>query len=1125
MSRSKKKDTPETPHSNDFPVVGVGASAGGLEAFKRLIGAIPEPSGMAFILVQHLAPSHESLLSEILQKSTTLPVEEIRNNVHVEPDHIYIIPSNKLLTAYDGRLKLSARPKNKKTLPIDLFFKSLAEVHGPHSIGVVLSGTASDGTEGLKAIKEQGGITFAQVQESAAFDGMPQSAIDAGVVDFVLPPEEMPAQLLRSTAIFYKREVGDTDAQPTAEEIFRQLLILLRIRKGTDFIYYKQTTIRRRILRRMGLNKIKDLHAYLAFFKDNPAEQDLLYQDLLIPVTGFFRDPGTFETVRQSILPVLFSGKNNGIPLRIWVAGCSTGQETYSLAISLYEYLGPASDSYRIQIFSTDVSEISIATARKAVYSKHEVAGVPDELLEKYFEKVAGSYHVNKTIREICVFAHHNFLKSPPFARMDLISCRNVLIYMEPFLQKRALSTFHYALKENGFLLLGHSETTAPATDLFLPFDGKEKIYTRKSVPAKFLPVAAGRAEYSIPGAEKLLRKEPGRDDFQKSADNFLLSRFSPPGVVVNDQLDIVEFRGPTSGWLQPGPGKPSLNVLKLTRDGLAFELRNVLHKAKTSHQPQVSDNILIGSDGQQQWITVEVHPLQNTAEPYYLILFVALSRAVTDTKSVVPEPSVRLEEPAASAEGQRNRQLEKELDALRENMRSFVEDQEAVIEELQSANEELLSGSEELQSLNEELETSKEEIQSTNEELTTLNHELYDRNEQLNISRLYAESIIATMHEPLLVLDRNMQVKTANAAYYEKFGSSEEETEGRSLFSLGEGEWDKPILRTALSTLLLRDTRIRDIEVSVKANGSEERILLLNAARIFRKDNAEQLILLAMEDVTEARKREDEQKRFSAELTRQVDERTASLKQANDALRISNDNLEQFATIASHDLQEPLRKIRTFAAILNQRHSENIDAETKDLLQKITLSAKRMGDLIHDVLNFSKVLDANSFEPTDLSAILEGVIMDYDLQIEEKKAVIRYDPLPVVPAVSLQMQQLFTNLLGNALKFVKPGEPPVIDITSHTLSHEELEDHPQLDKQRIYCEIVFSDKGIGIDPLFADRVFLIFQRLNPQPTFEGTGIGLALCKRIVTNHGGEIYVQPNEGGGSRFHILLPLIL
>jgi len=1119
MAGSKKTKSPAT-SSNVFPVIGVGASAGGLEAFKRLIRAIPPSSGMAFILVQHLEPNHESLLSEILQKSTSIPVQEITDNVHVEPDHIYIIPSNKLLTAYDGRLRLRARPRNEKNLPIDLFFTSLAEVHGSYAVGVVLSGTASDGTQGLKAIREKGGMTFAQEQGSAAFRGMPQSAIDAGVVDFILTPEEIPLQLADSLTVLKKDPASGTFENADHEEAFRQLLNVLRLKKGTDFTYYKQTTIRRRINRRMGLNKITTISAYLGFFKGNADEQDLLYQDLLIPVTSFFRDPGTYDTLRESLLPLLFNNKTDNVPLRIWIAGCSTGQETYSMAILLCEYLGDKLDGQHIQIFSTDVSERSIAIARKGVYSKVDITGLSPERLEKYFEKIAGSYHVNKSIREMCVFAHHNFLKSPPFARMDLVSCRNVLIYMEPFLQKRALTTFQYALNENGYLLLGRSETTAPAVDLFLPFDRKEKIYVRKPGPAKFLPVSGGRTEHAAVDPGKPFRKERGRDDYQKSADNLLLARFSPPGVVVNEQWDIVEFRGATDSWLQPGTGKASLNILKLTRDGLSFELRNALHKAKISRHPQVTESIPLAISDNHRLVGMEIYPLPNTTEPYYLVLF-------RDGETAGPGGHTEADKPARHSEGEterlRNQRLEKELTVLREDMRSFVEDQEAVIEELQSANEELLSGSEELQSLNEELETSKEEIQSTNEELTTLNQELYDRHEQLNLARLYAEAIIATMREPLLVLDRSMQVRTANRSFYEKFGLAEEEVEGRSLYGLENGKWDVPPLRQALDNLLSRELKINDIEIEYPPKTGGEWILLLNAGRIFRKENTEQLVLLAMEDITETRKREEEQKHFSQELTKQVQEQTSSLKEANAALKTSNENLEQFATIASHDLQEPLRKIRTFASILNQRHAQSIDAEARDLLEKISLSAERMADLIRDVLNFSKVLDASVFEEIDLTVILQNVLRDFDLQIEQKQAKIHYNPLPTVHAVPLQMNQLFYNLIGNGLKFTRANLPPVIDISWRQLSPEELKEHPQLDSRLPYVEIIFVDQGVGIDPRFEERVFLIFQRLNTRQHFEGTGIGLALCKRIVSNHCGEIYVRPNEGGGSRFHVLLPV--
>jgi two-component system, chemotaxis family, CheB/CheR fusion protein len=1119
MSELQNKDKNKELSANLFPVVGVGASAGGLEAFKRLIRAIPEDSGVAYILVQHLEPSHESLLVDILQKATRIPVQEITNNVRVEPDHVYVIPSNKLLTANDGRLELSPRgPKSERNMPIDVFFTSLAEVHQGHAIGVVLSGTATDGTLGLKAIKDHGGFTLVQEPSSAAFAGMPQSAIDAEVVDFVLTPEEIPLQLTKLSATFRNGLAGEKeDAKSTKEEAFRQLIALLRVRKGTDFTYYKQTTIRRRIIRRMGLNKIENIADYLTFFRDNMAEQDLLYQDMLIPVTGFFRDPKTYEVVFESVFPDLLKDKDEANPLRIWIAGCSTGEEPYSMAMSLSEYLGDKIGDYKIQIFATDISERSITKARSGIYSKRDMAGLSAERLQKYFTKVNGGFQIDKSIRDMCVFAAHNFLKDPPFAKMSFVSCRNVLIYMETFLQKKALTTFHYALNENGYLLLGHSETTAPAADLFIPYGKSEKIYTRKSVPGKSLHVSSDRKE----GNGYTVKKEPGRDDFQRSADDMVITRFSPPGVVVNEEMEMVQIRGLTGAWLEPSPGKPSLNVLKMVRQGLAFELRNALHKARTDNLPVVKEGIPLHSPDKQQLVTIEVIPLLNTVERYYLVLF-RNTLAAGGTTGSDGEGRTGIGEERGRAESERNEQLQRELAQLREDMRAITEDQEAVNEELQSANEELLSGSEELQSLNEELETSKEEIQSTNEELTTLNQELFDRNDQLNAARLYSDSIVATIREPLIILDKDMKVKTANRSYYRKFMTTEETTEGKLFYQLANGQWNMPALRSMLEHSLSVEGRIADFEIKYRFEDSGERVLLLNACRIARKDNAELLILLAIEDVTDARRRENDLVSFSRELENKVDERTISLKESNSSLKQSNDSLEQFATIASHDLQEPLRKIRTFSALLHQRHSKEMGGDAGELVSKISLAAQRMSGLIHDVLNFSKVLDSSVFEQVDLNGILRNVLVDFDLQIEQENAVITHDELPVIRAVPLQMNQLFYNLLSNALKFSRPDTAPVIRISCRILPAGEAPKHLSLNDHTSYCEIIIQDNGIGINEKFSEQIFLIFQRLNAREHFEGTGIGLALCKRIVLGHKGEIYMTSTVGIGTAFHILLP---
>ena len=1122
------KDKVKILSSNLFPVVGVGASAGGLDAFKQLLKAVPENSGMAYILVQHLDPAHDSILAEILQKITRIPVQEITNNIQVEADHIYIIPSNKLLTATDGVLQLSARlPKSQRNLPIDVFFTSLAEVHQNHAIGIVLSGTASDGTLGLKAIKEHGGITFAQSRDSAAYEGMPQSAIEAGVVDYILSPDQIPQQLLEVNKSFNN---GSGNGAPNRiynpDEKFRQIISILRIRRGVDFTYYKQTTIRRRITRRMALCMKSDLGEYLDYLKDNNSEQDILFQDLLIPVTQFFRDPKVFETLAETVFPALMKDRQGNDPIRVWIPGCSTGEEAYSIMMSFQEYLGDKATTVKMQIFATDISELAITKARTGQYSKNETASLSSSRLQQFFTKTDGAYRLNKNLRDCCVFACHNYLKDPPFAKIDMISCRNSLIYLEPFLQKKALTTFHYALKEKGFLLLGKSETTAQSLELFNTFDKSNKFYTRKPVKGNFLHVLGDRINPVLRnGQHTLITPEINKDDFQKSGDELLLSRFVPPGVIVNDLMDIVQVRGSTGPWLEFSSGTPSLNVLKMAREGLAFELRNALHKAKKQKTAVVKSNITVKYAGNEQLLTIEVIPLPHTIELYFLILF----------KHVPIEPEVKFPKPSGKGKPERfdiklrqslsrNQHLQKELAQVREDMKTLTEDQEAANEELQSANEELLSGSEELQSLNEELETSKEEVQTSNEELVIVNQELYDRNDQLNASRLFAESIVSTIREPILVLSRELKVKSANKSFYEKFHASPEGTEGKLLFDLAGKQWNIPGLREMLEKMLPHEIRIADFEVTHDFPGLGERTMLFNATQIITEHQDEQSILIAIEDVTEKRKVEREAKLFEETLEKKILDRTFELQEVHNDLQLTNESLEQFAYIASHDLQEPLRKIRTFAAILRDRHLQDLPESVQELVDKINTSSERMSSLISELLNFSRVLHSDAiFKRTDLDDMLSRVLIDFDLLINEKGALIEREPLPVIDAIPFQINQLFYQLIGNAIKFSKDSTPPVLKIGSRILSVGEEANIAGINPKFSYCEISIKDNGIGFQQKFADQIFLVFHRLHNHSKYSCTGIGLALCKTIVANHHGHISVASKEKKGTEFKILLPL--
>lgn len=875
MKKSEEDNTPNKSlikSQNNFPVVGVGASAGGLTAFKQLIQSIPEDSGMAFVLVQHLAPDYDSVLPELLQKVTKIPVLEISDDIKVEPNHIYIIPSNKMLLANDGKLELSPRPEKSEklqNLPIDLFFTSLAWVHQSHSIGVVLTGTGSDGTEGLKAIKDHGGITFAHDLESAEYNGMPKSAADAGVVDFVLPPDKIPAKILETIKKIEAKDADNDDPEYNGqdEKVFKQILFLLRTRKGTDFTYYKQTTIRRRILRRMALNNKEEPSDYFKQLKSNTSEQDVLYQDLLINVTTFFRDTPVFDNLCNTTFPNIIKNKKEGVPIRIWVAGCSTGQEVYTIAICLLEFFedNPSSrPGEKIQIFGTDISQPAITKARTGLYSKTEVQDLTTERLKNYFTKRDGHYQINKKVREMCVFALHNFLKDPPFGKMDLISCRNVLIYMQPYLQKKALTTFHFALNRKGSLLLGKSESVSNVPDLFAPSEKKYKIYSRKDKRGRFMLVTSKRSEQSIQDNNIDSIEENKRTDFQKIADDVILNNYTPAGVVVNEAMDIVHFRGNTSNFLEQSPGKPTHNVFKMAKLELAFELRNILHKVQKMEQKAaevklsvMKKDILIEINEQTHNISLEAIPLPKLVEPHYLILFHDHGPAVSyEETSAAPKDKEK---------DRRIKQLVRELSETRENVRSITEDQEAANEELQSGNEELESNSEELQSLNEELETSQEELQSTNEELITLNQELQSLNAQLISARDYAEIVVDTIREPLLILDRNLQVKSANKAFYKTFKVEEEETEGKLVYDIGNQQWDIPELRTLLGNILPEKESFTNFEVTHDFPTIGRKTMLLNARQIFSPDNEDNRILLSVEDITEVKKAGAKNARLSA--------------------------------------------------------------------------------------------------------------------------------------------------------------------------------------------------------------------------------------------------------------------
>lgn len=848
--RLDPKDQPITKFQ--FPIVGIGASAGGLDAFTRLVGTIPEHSGMAYVLVQHLSPVHESNLTEIVQKYTQVPVQLISDNIQLKPDQIYIIPPGRMLTAVDGMLNLE--PINDKKIKIiDIFFSSLGVVHQSFAVGVVLSGSLDDGTLGLQIIKSNGGLTFAQGDE-AAFDSMPKSAVRSGAVDFILPADQIIPKLIAINhpfpAGYTKQEIKKKEPNED-EQVLKQLLTVIRLRSSVDFTNYKESTIKRRIVRRMALNKIEKPKEYLHFLRENKDEQDALYNDLLISVTSFFRDSKSFDLLCSTIFPSLLDQRSENEPFRIWIAGCATGQEAYSMAICIHEYLGAKASIRKIQIFASDVSDVAISRARSGIYKKAELDGVSPARLHKYFTKLDGSYQVNKNIREMCVFAHHNLLKDPPFSKIDLLSCRNVLIYFEPVLQQRVLSIFHYALNEKGYLMLGKSETIGSSTDLFTSIHQREKFYLSKGNHGNYRTTTTVKGEHSLRDIDQEARDKSSEKDLHRIADEILLASYMPASVLINQSMDVIEFRGKTELWFTLPSGKASLNVLKMAREGLSFEIRNLLSLAKAKKVAASKKNISFKNQG-RHYVDIDVIPLPDGLEDYYLIVF----NPVADLDPMQGDPKGSAHKINA-AMGKRNEQLENELTQTREDMRAVTEIQEAANEELQSANEELLSGNEELQSLNEELETSKEELQSSNEEITIVNEELLDRNEQLHNSRRYTEEVFNTIYDPLIVLDKDFRILRATEGFYDMFKVAESDTDGVSLFEFGKGQWNTPILREHLENVLPKEGSVRAFEVDHVFENIGRRIMKLTATE-FESHTHKKLILLSIHDITDRRRIEE---------------------------------------------------------------------------------------------------------------------------------------------------------------------------------------------------------------------------------------------------------------------------
>lgn len=947
-------------------IVGIGASAGGLEALEAFFSQMPADSGLVFVVVQHLDPDHKSILVDLLARRTAMEVIQVEDRMRVKPNGVYVIPPHKYLTLLQDVLHLlEPDPPQGFRLPIDFFFRSLSEDSGEKAIGIILSGTGMDGALGIKAIKGAGGITMAQEEGSAKFGSMPKSAIDTGCVDYVFPPEQMPQELMKYVrhpyiaAPLWRNLEAPILAKP---ERLDKIFILLRSHTGHDFSQYKRNTIGRRIERRMAVHQIGSLDDYIRFLDHKEAEIDALFKDLLIGVTSFFRDAEAFETLREQVARPVVAQRSAETPIRVWVAGCSTGEEAYSFSILLREEIDTSTKDLKIQIFATDIDSHALDIAREGVYPNSIAADVSPQRLTRFFTKEGAHYRINKPIRDTVVFAKQDLIKDSPFSKLDLIVCRNLLIYMTGNLQRKILPLFHYTLNPTGFLMLGPSETVGDFADLFALIDSKWKIFqAKRAVRPVEVPITTPQirdvAVNKRAGVHPMSATNLGQR-FEK----ILLEHHTSPCVIINEKYDILHFHGQTSGYLNSPTGAATFNLLKMAREGLRVELRTALHKAFKNQTRVVYAAVRAGEKGTPRTVNLIIEPFEQEFVPGLMMVIFEEVMGPATTSKAHKQPQKGTSWPdqrIADLEGELNSTKE-ELDTAREEFTSTNEELQSINEELQSTNEEMETSKEELQSVNEELQTVNTELQSKLDELSQTNNDIQnllnstqigtifldthlrirrftptiiklfklipgdigrplddlashliddaivsDATEVLqtlatkeqerqskegewflvrmfpyrtltnvidgivitftDISELkrqkqaaeanarYAEGIIGAMWEPLLVLNKALQVVSANSAYYDTFGIGKYETEGRLVYELGNGQWNIPELKRLLEEILPQDSAIDNFEMEHTFQQIGRKKMSVKARRLVlaADKDKDELILLAIRDLT----------------------------------------------------------------------------------------------------------------------------------------------------------------------------------------------------------------------------------------------------------------------------------
>jgi two-component system CheB/CheR fusion protein len=853
LTESGSVSTPRTP----LPIVGIGASAGGLEAFETFFAAMPADAGAAFILIPHLDPTHGSIMPDLIQKHTKMPVLQITDGIRVEPDTVYVVPPNHTLSILNGSLQLieMSRPRSVN-LPIDSFLQSLAQDQGPNAVCIILSGTGSDGTLGVRAIKAEAGMVMVQDEQSAKYDGMPRSAIATGLADYVLPPAEMPDQLVR----YLRHAVRiETQSPPLTDDVIlpdalQKICIILRSQSGHDFSLYKKNTLLRRIERRMHISQIDAIKDYVTYLQKSEIESDILFRELLIGVTSFFRDPKAFSVLREKILPELLNDKPDGYTLRVWVTGCSSGEEAYSIAILLQEVMEDLNRRINVQIFGTDIDKHAVNAARSGLFPASIAADVSKARLNRWFTREDNQYRIKKSIREMLVFAEQNVIKDPPFTKLDLLSCRNLMIYFGAELQKRLIPVFHYSLKPAGILFLGSSEAIGQAHDLFTILDKKWKIYRRKNISTTGHEMVDLRPSPFITGNAAPQLAEPIKRVEELSAfqlvETILQQSDAPPCVIIDEACNIIYLHGRTSRYLEPPIGKISVNILNMARPGLRQELIEAIREVAGNNQKVVREGLSIEHDSGSIAIDLTVEPLLGHSALRGLMMVVFRETAKTSKHQEHP-PLVE-----KSAQSPDLKMLEQELWHTRENL-------QATIDELATSNEELQSTNEELQSTNEELETSKEELQSLNEEATTVNAELQSRIDELSTINDDMKNLLDSTQIATIFLDLDLGVRRFTPKTVELIPLSAIDL-GRSIKHFATTLIDTDLADYAHDVIEKLGMREKEVE---SKNGTFYRMRV----RPYRTtNNVIDGVVITFEDITTLKKTEATLNALNAELEKQ---------------------------------------------------------------------------------------------------------------------------------------------------------------------------------------------------------------------------------------------------------------